>query len=135
MLEIDREQRYRELAGRGKYQRLYWHLVGLAHQKWPASFREVEAVLGFALPPSARLHRPWWANQGGRGGHSQALAWAAAGWETAEVDIEAERLVFRPRNPGPHRSVDLDELWPVHSTQAWQLTLSLGRADLYEERV
>jgi hypothetical protein len=28
------------------------------------SFREIEQVLGFPLPPAARRHRPWWSNNG-----------------------------------------------------------------------
>lgn len=49
-------------------------------------FGEIEAIMDFELPASARLHRPWWSNQTGGSGHSQAFAWGAAGWETAEVD-------------------------------------------------
>ena len=59
---IDREQKYREMATRGKYRRLYAHFCGLRSQEWSASFVEVEAVIGFHLPASARLHRAWWAN-------------------------------------------------------------------------
>ena len=82
-------------AGRGKYAPLYEHLQSLKKNEWPVSFTEIEKVLGFSLPDSARIHRPWWANQGGQGGHSHALAWEMAGWKTAEVDLEEERLVFR----------------------------------------
>ena len=81
---IDREQKYREMAMRGKYRRLYAHLCGLRSREWSASFAEVEAVLGFQLPLSARMHRPWWANQSRGNGHSHALAWTTAGWETAQ---------------------------------------------------
>ena len=42
----------------------------------------------FQLPLSARMHRPWWANQSRGNGHSHALAWTMAGWETAAVDME-----------------------------------------------
>ena len=44
-----------------------------------ASFCEIEAILGFRLPDSARLHRPRWSNQKKGGGHSHALAWQEAG--------------------------------------------------------
>ena len=57
-------------------------------------------MLGFRLPDSARLHRPWRANSRKGSGHSHALAWQAAGWRTARVDLEAETLVFR-REAGP----------------------------------
>ena len=91
--------------------------------------------MGFELPPSARLHRPWWANQSGGNGHSQALAWTAAGWETAEVDMDAETLLLRRRPVETPRQLNLDEVWPVHQVGMWPASVSLRREDLYEERV
>lgn len=78
----------------GKYQPLYTHLCNLRTREWRTTFNEVEAILGFSLPASAREHRPWWANQRD-GGHSHARAWLFAGWDTAEVDLERETLLFR----------------------------------------
>lgn len=132
---IDRERRYLEMAMRGKYRKLYAHLCGLRSQEWQASFTEVEAVLGFQLPLSARMHRPWWANQSRGNGHSHALAWTTAGWETAQVDMEAETLLFRRRASIPKRRVTLDEFWPVHSAGGWPADLSLRREDIYDDRV
>ena len=82
-MAIDRDQKYREMAARGKYRRLYTHLCSLPAQAWRTTFGEIESILGFELPASARLHRPWWSNQRGGNGHSQAIAWSVAGWETA----------------------------------------------------
>ena len=91
----DRERLQREAAARGKYAPLYRHLLWLwPETEWRAGFGEVERVLGFRLPDSARLHRPWWANSRKGSGHSHALAWQAAGWRTAQVDLEAETLLF-----------------------------------------
>ena len=132
---IDREQKYREMAMRGKYRRLYAHLCSLRSREWSASFTEVEAVLGFQLPVSARMHRPWWANQSRGNGHSHALAWTTAGWETAHVDMEAETLLFRRKHPEPVAGRTLDEVWPVHSAGAWPADLSLRREDICDERI
>ena len=134
-MAMNREQRYRQMAARSKYQRLYTHLCGLTTQEWRTSFSEIEAVMGFDLPASARFHRPWWSNQTGGNGHSQALAWSAAGWETAEVDMDAETLLFRRRPVEATRRPALDEAWPVHSAGAWPEGLSLRREDMYEERI
>ena len=87
---IDREQRYRDMAMRGNYRRLYAHLCGLGSREWLASFTEVAAVLGFQLPPTARMHRPWWANQSPRNGHSHALAWT-------RLDGKPPRTTWKPR--------------------------------------
>ena len=131
----DQKDMYLKMVRRGKYQRLYQYLTGLQAQEWRTSFSEVESVIGFELPPSARLHRPWWGNQRGGSGHSHALAWSVAGWETAEVDMETERLLFRRTDPRPVPRLPLDEVWPVHPTAVWPEGLSLRREDLYEERV
>ncbi len=81
-------------AERGKYAPLFHHLRELRRREWKATFSEIEKVLGFKLPDSARIHRPWWANQGERGGHSHALAWEMAGWKTSQVDMAEESVVF-----------------------------------------
>ena len=134
-MAVDRKEKYRELVIRGKYQRLYTYLCSLQTQEWRASFSEVEAVIGFELPQSARLHRAWWGNQRNGNGHSHSLAWSIAGWETAEVDMDAEALLFRRTHPSPVARLPLDQAWPVHPTAVWPEGLSLRREGLYEERV
>jgi hypothetical protein len=84
----------RQTAQRGKYAPLYRHLVKQTGSEWRTTFGEIEKILGFKLPNSARTHRPWWANQGEQGGHSHALAWEMAGWRTSQVDMVDEKLVF-----------------------------------------
>ena len=54
---MDRDRKYREMAAKGKYQRLYSHLCSLPNPEWKVSFTDVEDVLGFELPDSARLHK------------------------------------------------------------------------------
>ena len=134
-MTIAREQRYREMAGRGKYHKLYTHLSNLGTQEWNTSFNEIEAILGFELPASARLHRPWWGNQSNGNGHSQSLAWTLAGWETARVDMDAETLLLRRKHPEVVRKLSLDEWWPPHPTARWPEGMSLRREDMYEDRV
>jgi hypothetical protein len=76
-----------------KYQALASHLDRLAVDHWTATFIEVERVLGFSLPGSARQHRPWWANQT-TSGHSQTHGWMPVGWQTERVSIEDEIVTF-----------------------------------------
>ena len=134
-MAMDKEQQYRQMAARGKYQRLYTHLCGLTTPEWRTTFSEIESIIGFGLPASARLHRPWWSNQSGANGHSQALAWGTAGWETAEVNMDAETLLLRRKPAVPAHIFTLDEAWPVHSAGSWPEDLSLRREDIYEERI
>jgi hypothetical protein len=83
-----------QTAQRGKYAALHRHLMERTGNEWRATFGEIEKVLGFTLPNSAHIHRPWWSNQGEQGGHSHALAWETAGWKTSQVDMSGEKVVF-----------------------------------------
>lgn len=88
-----------------KYDPLLSHLNGLRVGTWRASFDEVEAVLGFALPPSAYKHPAWWSNDATS--HSHSRAWLDAGWRTESVDVEGHAVTFRapqPRTAGPGRA-------------------------------
>ena len=75
-----------------KYERLGRHLAGLAFDEWRASFKEIEAILHFHLPPSARKYPAWWANDRRQ---SQPYAWLDAGWKTEQLDLASERVTFR----------------------------------------
>ncbi|MGH9533939.1 MAG: DUF7662 domain-containing protein [Terriglobales bacterium] len=64
----------------GKYEPLYNHLAANNSLTVTMTFSEAEAVLGFALPASAREHAAWWANADpGTGQHPYSQAWMRAG--------------------------------------------------------
>lgn len=130
-IAMDKEQQYRQMTAIGKYHRLYTHLRRLPSQEWKTTFSELESIIGFKLPPSARLHRSWWSNQTVPDSRSPAHAWNAAGWETAEVDIDAEALLLRRKPEAAVHSTSLAEILPVHSAGGWPENLSLRREDLY----
>jgi hypothetical protein len=75
-----------------KYDPLRIHLLQQTQGRVPMTFRQVESVIGRALPASARRHRPWWANDAT--GHAHARAWLEAGYRTEHVDMQGEKLVF-----------------------------------------
>lgn len=77
----------------GVYQPLEKFLKQQSFAEVPMTFGDIAAVLGRALPKSAFHHRPWWANEAA--GHSHAKAWLNAGFETAQVDMAGQKLVFR----------------------------------------
>ena len=85
---------------RGKYEPLFQHLARLDDERWPATFEDIETILAFPLPKSARRHSAWWANEES-GSHSHARAWHSAGWRTSTVDLYAETLVFERLGRGP----------------------------------
>jgi hypothetical protein len=90
-----------------KYQPLAEYLSARPEDRWTASFDQVEQVLGFELPDSARRHRPWWANQN-KMNHSQTKGWMAAGWLVDDISLEQERVTFVRRKRLPPRANELD---------------------------
>ncbi len=81
------------------YQPLENYLKEQTFAEVPMTFGDIAAVLGRSLPKSAFHHRPWWANESA--GHSHAKAWLNAGFETAQVDMAGQKLVFRRAAPRP----------------------------------
>ncbi len=76
-----------------KYEPLKRHLEGAYDRdELRLAFDEIEAVLGFALPRSAREHQAWWSNT--RIGHTHAAAWLDAGWKTSALDLAGHRVSF-----------------------------------------
>jgi hypothetical protein len=81
----------------GKYDPLAKFLKLQPSAQLPMTFKEVEAVLGTSLPPSAHQYPAWWSND--ITSHVQAKAWLNAGYETQQVDMEAKTLVFKCVHP------------------------------------
>ncbi len=105
-----------------KYDPLTHHLAARNEARIAMRFDEIERLLGFALPRSARLHRPWWANSGH--GHVQAKGWLNAGYQSQEVDLEAERLEFVRLNrlddvPAGLPAKGNHPLWGLFAGQVW----------------
>ena len=78
---------------RSKYDPLYDHLVNHPETVIALSFSEIERILGFALPASARRYQAWWANER-EGTHSHARSWLDASYGTQGVDLNAQSLRF-----------------------------------------
>jgi CBS domain-containing protein/alkylated DNA nucleotide flippase Atl1 len=57
-------------------------------------FQQIESIIQNLLPPSARRHRSWWANDPTT--HAQASDWVSNGWKVSDVDFEHEEVVFTP---------------------------------------
>jgi hypothetical protein len=78
-------------VGGTKYAALSAWLAGEKRQTIEASFREIEEVLGFPLPPSSRRYVAHWH---GYKGSAVVRAIKDAGWLARNVDLAAERLVL-----------------------------------------
>ncbi|MGQ4878884.1 DUF7662 domain-containing protein [Billgrantia sp. LNSP4103-1] len=75
-----------------KYEKLGAYLESLNGAEWHAGFRQLESILGFVLPASARLYPAWWANDARQG--RQAMAWLSAGWRTGALNLTGESVTF-----------------------------------------
>lgn len=80
-----------------KYDPLSRHL-GSSRGTVELAFNDIEDILKFPLPASARRHAAWWSNSGGT--HVQSAAWQAAGYRTEGVDLEAGTVRFVPVDTG-----------------------------------
>ncbi len=58
------------------------------------SFAQIEDLLGTSLPPSARCHHAWWANQQVEG-HVQSNSWMDAGFRAENLDLNGRKVSFR----------------------------------------
>ena len=86
-------QREAGVRSRSKYDPLYHHLVNSPETVISLSFAEIERILGFALPASARRHQAWWANER-EGTHSHARSWLEASYGTQGVDLNTQTVRF-----------------------------------------
>ena len=81
-------------VGRGsRYRALHDYLKGLTVERIELTFGEIEKILGFPLPDSARKYGAFWANHHG-GTHVWATQWMDAGWRTEKPNLAAERVTF-----------------------------------------
>ena len=87
-----------------KYEPLQRRLRGIDIDQVRLSFDEIEAILGFRLPDSARALPQWWANAGGS--HVQARAWMSAGWRTCQVDVPGGAVSFERARQLGHGAVE-----------------------------
>jgi hypothetical protein len=77
----------------GKYEPLGIFLRGQRAREIPLTFGEIEKITGAKLPPKAQHHRAWWSNNAAN--NVMTKVWLDAGFESAQVDMQARKLVFR----------------------------------------
>lgn len=76
----------------GEYRPFYEYLAHRYATTVVLSFRDIEALLGFALPTAARTDRDWW-TRAGSGACRHSVAWAAAR-RTATPNLAAQTVTF-----------------------------------------
>lgn len=76
-----------------KYQPLTAYLRASGQAVVPVTWEKIEEVIDAKLPPSAHRYRAWWSNNPSN--NVMTRAWLDAGYESADVNMEGRRLVFR----------------------------------------
>jgi len=80
-----------------KYQPLYNFLAKTKRIPMTMSFQQIELLLGFSLPVTARKRNQWWANEINQNTtHVQCRAWRNAGFVVRNLDLAAQSLDFVP---------------------------------------
>jgi len=74
------------------YDPLFEWLQRQNNNRIATTFAQIETVLHFDLPDTARRRPQWWENNPNH--HSHARAWLDAGFHTEEVDLIRETLAF-----------------------------------------
>ena len=131
-----------DAAARDNYPSLHRHVLSARPEpEWRTAFGELEAILGYRLPDSARLRRPLWSRSRMDIGHSHSLARPAARWPPQEVGIEAETTVsvFREMAPGStgaparQRRYSIREILPPHDPGPWPEGFTVSREQIYDD--
>jgi hypothetical protein len=74
-----------------KYEPLTTYLNLHKKERIKLTYSEIEGILGFELPPSARKYREWWSNNDTS--HTYSKSWGEAGYKITDV-ILGESVVF-----------------------------------------
>lgn len=89
-----------------KYDRLGSYLRARGMSQVPMTFAEIERVVGTKLPQSQK-HPAWWSNS--TSNNVMTKVWLDAGYETAQVDVVGQKLVFRRSTGKSYNASGLSE--------------------------
>ncbi len=83
---------------KGKYREVSAWLARQSGDRFDVTFAQVEEILGFPLPPSARKHNAYWS--GGQPGSTVGNAIRDAGWRAFNLNLAAERVTLEKVRAG-----------------------------------
>jgi CBS domain-containing protein len=80
--------------GEGRYAKLALWLQKRAssEDRLERTFADIEEILGSPLPPSARDHRSWWAND--NVSHPWSKLWLEVGWRVHSINLSKQTVIF-----------------------------------------
>ena len=107
----------------GKYEPLGLFLKNQTRDSVPITFAEIERILKSPLPAS-KESRAWWSNNPNN--NVMTKQWLEAGYETEQVDIAAERLVFRKKKISSQHSARAAGRAPIFGCMKGMFTIEDG---------
>ena len=130
-----------EVVARDDYSSLHRHLLSVVPEsEWRTAFGELEAILGYRPPDSARPRRPLWPDSKVGIGHRYLLAWQAAGWRAREVGVEEEMVEAERREAPPEpaalparRRFSIGEILPPHDPGSWPQGFTVSREQIHDD--
>jgi len=115
-----------------KYYPLLAHLRHSGQDEVTLTLNQIEHLIGYKLPASARSARGWWSNRSGGG--LQAQAWMDAGYHVVGIDLAQARITFRkPARKYTVRREGGTVLWDADSIKALRQHMAMNQAQLAEE--
>lgn len=120
----------------GKYAKLIEHLNKPGQDRREFTFAQIERILGFPLPESAKNHRAWWANSEN---HTQARTWMAAGWRTEGLDLKGKKVSFvradaTPAGAAPAQAATKGKTTAATSSQGAKAATRSGKRSTTRKR-
>lgn len=77
-----------------KYDPLYIHLSDVEASRICMRFEEIERIVGFELPRSAKHRNAWWGNEEVDARHPQCGSWRSAGFKVRDVNLTQQSVAF-----------------------------------------
>ncbi|MDQ5826294.1 MAG: CBS domain-containing protein [Chloroflexota bacterium] len=74
------------------------------------NFRDIETLLGGALPAAAKKHQSWWSSNPNE---AQSQAWLEAGWRVSEVNLARREVTFQPASQAATPARDANAAAPA----------------------
>lgn len=120
------------MKGGNKYEPLLNYLRRSDRAEVTLTFSDIEAILGDALPTSARRQKAWWSNR--TKGALQATAWMSAGYLAEAIDISQETVTFRkPSTEYAVRRVGDTVLWNAELIKALRQHMGLSQVEFAQK--
>ena len=94
LLENGKSYNSDSLKASKKYRHLSNYLTNSNNNTVILKFAEIEKIIDFELPDSAKKYRQFWANTTT---HSIALSWLSVGYETVDVNMDLQTVVFEKK--------------------------------------